>query len=226
MPPFQAIARTAALMFLLLSCFAAPAFAQVYKWIDDEGKTHFTDNIETVPEEYRSQLNKHKLPEPTTVEPGDKAAPETVSEGDKESPDSGKKAEEEKPAGSSPEELAAAQEAIGFLTGSIARYETYEESIPNEFVTRQINDLFQADLPAKEALAAKLEAMEMPVLKETAGFLKASLAADKEFRAIGPNLPFLTRQTSTRLKTEREKKSALIEKLESALEQPAPPAPE
>jgi len=223
MPSFQSMVKTAALMTLLVFGFSSPLFAQVYKWVDDAGKTHFTDLIDNVPEEYRFQLDKHRLPEPSTVEPEEKPGEKAEGPGEEKPPEP--KAEDEKPAGPSTEEIAAAKEAIGFLESSIARYAAYEEAIPNFPATRQINDLFVSSRPGKEALAKKLEALELPVLKETAGFLRSSLAADKEFRAIGPNLPFLTRQTTARLKTERAAKQALIEKLQLALKAPGPATP-
>jgi hypothetical protein len=215
--------KTAPLMTLLVFCFSSPLFAQVYKWVDDAGKTHFTDLIDNVPEKYRSQLDKQRLPEPSTVEPEEKLSEK--AEGPAGEKPQEPKAEDEKPAGPSTEEIAAAEEAIGFLTNSIAQYAAYEEAIPNFPTTRQINDLFVSTRPGKEALAKKLEVLEMPVLKETAGFLRSSLEADKEFRAIGPNLPFLTRQTTARLKNERTTKQALIEKLQSALNAPGPARP-
>jgi len=220
MPSFQAILRTTALLCLLLLVFATPLFAQVYKWIDNEGKTHFTDNIESIPEEFRSQLKKHKLPEPSTVEDG--KTPEVEAE--KSPPDEkSAEAEEEKPAGPSPEETAAINEAIGFLSGSITKYGKYEGYTPNLLVTKQLYDLFQGDLPAKQALAEKLEAMEMPVLKETAAFLRASLAGDEKHNIWGTLLWTRTQNQLARLKAEGETMTALIKKLENALEEPVAP---
>lgn len=220
MPSFQAILRTAALLCLLLLGFATPLFAQVYKWIDNEGKTHFTDNIESIPEEFRSQLKKHKLPEPSTVEDG--KTPEVEAE--KSPPDEkSAEAEEEKPAGPSPEETAAINEAIGFLSGSIPRYGQYEGYTPNLVVTRQLYGLFQGDLPAKKALTEKLDAMELPVLKETAAFLRGSLAEDEKFTINAPMMWTRTQNQLARLKAEGETMAALIKKLENALEEPAAP---
>jgi len=37
--------------------------AQVYKWLDEKGVLHFTDDMMQVPERYRSQIEKMGLPE-------------------------------------------------------------------------------------------------------------------------------------------------------------------
>ncbi len=216
-----ATAFTFVLVFLL--GIAAPSTGQVYKWVDNEGKTHFTDSLDSVPEEFRSQLPKKKLPDLSTVE--DVSAPATQAEGEeaasaeeeKAASDKAKKEEEEKkkPEGPSPEEIAAAGEAATFLRGSIARYQSYEGSIPNTITNNQLYDLFQSEGPEKEALAEKLGGMELPELKQTAAYLKSSLAADKKFRTAGPMLTVLTRQALSRLKSEEGQKQALIEKLEA-----------
>jgi len=214
--PCRATATAFILVFLL--GFAAPSTAQVYKWVDNEGKTHFTDNLDSVPEEFRSQLPKQKLPDVSTVE--DMSAHAAEAEAGEDTQADGEKAEEKKekkkePEGPSPEEIAAAGEAAAFLRSSIARYQSYEGSIPNTITTNQLYNLFQSEAPEKEALAEKLEAMKLPELKQTAGYLKSSLAADKKFHTIGPMVPVLTRKTLSRLKTEEGQKQALIEKLEA-----------
>jgi len=39
------------------------SFAQVYKWIDEKGVTHFTDDITQVPEKYRSKSERIEAPQ-------------------------------------------------------------------------------------------------------------------------------------------------------------------
>jgi len=43
------------LFFLILSEFS---FAEVYKWVDDKGVVHFTDDIIQIPEKYRPQIER------------------------------------------------------------------------------------------------------------------------------------------------------------------------
>jgi len=49
------------LLFILFS--TGISNAQVYKWVDEKGVFHFTDDMMQVPEKYRSQIEKMGLPE-------------------------------------------------------------------------------------------------------------------------------------------------------------------
>jgi len=50
-------------LILLLLISPELSFAQAYKWIDEKGSIHFTDDILQVPERYRSEVEKIGLPE-------------------------------------------------------------------------------------------------------------------------------------------------------------------
>ncbi|NIP99974.1 MAG: DUF4124 domain-containing protein [Nitrospinaceae bacterium] len=41
-------------VLLLLLAFTQPAFAKIYKWVDDQGKMHFTNNPSDIPPDKRS----------------------------------------------------------------------------------------------------------------------------------------------------------------------------
>jgi hypothetical protein len=48
--------RTAFLIVaLLLAAWSAPADAQIYRWVDENGVPHFADGIDSVPDRYRSK---------------------------------------------------------------------------------------------------------------------------------------------------------------------------
>ena len=49
----------------IILCFMIPCIvhAEVYKWIDEKGTLHFTDDESTIPEKYRQQAEKIILPE-------------------------------------------------------------------------------------------------------------------------------------------------------------------
>jgi hypothetical protein len=54
-------ALMAALILLLVVC---PSRAkEVYKWVDEKGTVHFSEDESSVPEEYRDQLEKKSVPE-------------------------------------------------------------------------------------------------------------------------------------------------------------------
>jgi hypothetical protein len=54
-----------------LLLFASAAFGQeVYRWVDEQGIIHFTDDLGQVPEKYQDQVQKKKLPkEPPLTRP-------------------------------------------------------------------------------------------------------------------------------------------------------------
>jgi predicted nucleic acid-binding Zn-ribbon protein len=49
------------ILFILFICQIS--FAQVYKWVDEKGVAHFTDDITQVPEKYRPKAERIGLPE-------------------------------------------------------------------------------------------------------------------------------------------------------------------
>ena len=52
--------RTLRILALAALCalLSAPAAGKIYRWVDDEGGTHYSDNIEAVPPEYVYQLDE------------------------------------------------------------------------------------------------------------------------------------------------------------------------
>ena len=56
------------LSFLL---FSDTAYSEIYKWVDDKGEAHFTDNPANIPEQYLNQVQRK-----TVKETKEKASPE------------------------------------------------------------------------------------------------------------------------------------------------------
>ena len=55
------------LLISLLILFSVElAFAQIYKWVDEKGEVHFTDDPIQIPERYRSKADRIGLPEERT----------------------------------------------------------------------------------------------------------------------------------------------------------------
>ena len=46
----------------LIWASVSPALAEVYRWTDEAGKIHLTDNPETIPPAYRDGANAELLP--------------------------------------------------------------------------------------------------------------------------------------------------------------------
>ncbi len=54
---------------LVTITFSAAPQAAFYSWEDEEGNTHFTDDLTRVPASYREQVHVESLPESTNVTP-------------------------------------------------------------------------------------------------------------------------------------------------------------
>ncbi len=72
--------KVSLLMFLTLSLIAWMAYGQeLYKWVDDKGTVHFTDNLTSIPEKYRDQIQTQTQPGPTPSPPQATPSPPRVT---------------------------------------------------------------------------------------------------------------------------------------------------
>jgi len=55
--------RHAFLLIILLVIVGSPAYAEVYKWVDEKGTVHFTDDLSKIPEKYRPDAQSQKTPQ-------------------------------------------------------------------------------------------------------------------------------------------------------------------
>ena len=57
---------------------AAPAFAQMFRWTDEQGGVHYTQGPDSVPERFRSKAQMMALPERAPSPPTNAAAGESA----------------------------------------------------------------------------------------------------------------------------------------------------
>lgn len=50
------------LFVILLVVMGCPAYAEMFKWVDEKGTVHFTDDLSNIPEKYRSDADSRKTP--------------------------------------------------------------------------------------------------------------------------------------------------------------------
>jgi clan AA aspartic protease (TIGR02281 family) len=53
--------RTTLLLVIILAVSAPFAYGEMYKWVDEKGTVHFTDDLSTIPEKYREDAESRKL---------------------------------------------------------------------------------------------------------------------------------------------------------------------
>ncbi len=52
------------ILIILLTLLAIePSYSQVYRWVDEKGVVHFTDDFMNIPEKYRPKMDKVGVPE-------------------------------------------------------------------------------------------------------------------------------------------------------------------
>ena len=61
--------RLILLCIALLAIFILPSYAEMYKWVDDKGTVHFTDDLSAIPEKYREDAETRKPPQGTSTTP-------------------------------------------------------------------------------------------------------------------------------------------------------------
>ena len=49
-------------LIALCVLFATPAWGEIYKWVDEKGKTHFTDDLRKVPADQRPEKPSQPAP--------------------------------------------------------------------------------------------------------------------------------------------------------------------
>ena len=52
---------------ILLAVLAPSSYGQMYKWVDDKGVVHFTDDVSNIPEKYRDDAETRKSPKGTST---------------------------------------------------------------------------------------------------------------------------------------------------------------
>ena len=213
-------ALSKALIFALLVCVAFqpdPVFAKIYKYKDDNGKTHFTDDASKIPARYRNKDSVKKFrgvnePTPSSGTSSGLSGQNSSGKGD------GGSSEKGMDAGLSSQDEGLVKKAIQVFKVGIALGKQYENSQPNSPNGRRAVNNIQGSLPIKENLASELARAKAPELKEALGFLKKSIAVDKQTTSIGAGLKTRIVGIFQRLANEGKQQAALIQKLEQGLQ--------
>jgi clan AA aspartic protease (TIGR02281 family) len=59
--------RTTLLVVIILAVLVASSYGEMYKWVDEKGTVHFTDDLSTIPEKYRGDAESRKLLQETST---------------------------------------------------------------------------------------------------------------------------------------------------------------
>lgn len=54
--------RFATLFVIICIALVSPCYGEMYKWVDEKGTLHFTDDLSNIPEKYRPDAETRKAP--------------------------------------------------------------------------------------------------------------------------------------------------------------------
>jgi hypothetical protein len=218
---FQVSVVLGALVFFTSQCFAG--VSSIYKWKDEQGKVHFTDDPLKIPLKHRLDHNLEKI---RGLPPVKSSSKKTAGKGNSDSTSEDQNEEgnqtdntdtDEKKADKKEKELASMREALGFLKSDVQRYKKYDEYVPQHRHAVVLREEIVTVIPAKEALAKKLEESDSALLKQVSSYLKTSLKKDYETKKREHPRRLIFISERTRLNGEQSIKSSLIEKLNAKL---------
>jgi hypothetical protein len=213
---------------ILLNLSGDGCEAAVYKWKDETGKIHFTDDLNRVPEEFRKEYFKRKLP---TAIPKSKSPIKTEEKSDQKKDGVAPESEEdtEKEEGLTASEKSAADTLITFFKEDIPRYDEIYKIPPgyrNNGIRKwkTLKRTVVATIPQKQALVEQVSTSERPLFKEITSFLKKAIKADEEVATYGALTSKNTRprvnKLSSRLNAQATREEKFIEQLQEALAGP------
>jgi hypothetical protein len=221
---------------LLIHLSSYESEAAVYKWKDGSGKIHFTDNPNRVPEEFRKEHFKKKLPPPIhkskipikIEEKSDSQKKGVDSENEKDTKNEELKKEE----GLTAEEKSAAEAVIAFFEKDISRYDEIYKIPPgyrNNGIRKwkTLKRTVAATIPQKKALIGQISVSERPLFKEMTLFLKKTIEFDEEISTYGALISKNTRKRvnklSSRLNAQAASEKKFLDRLKEALTGPGDP---
>jgi hypothetical protein len=222
--PFQVTGIIVALLWL----FQTPLWAKIYKWKDDQGKMHFTDDRAKIPQKYREKVQKFK----GVTEPKPKVEEEPEPEEEpKEEPSAEVKPppeEKPKPAGPPPltEEERAAMTAV--YKPLIKIWNKHVLLLmggdPDEKNLKQYVGVAQSSSVDKKAIKKTIGKTEHPLLVEIKSFMKKSGRKDARLKEDNPGLMTHVKFYKKRLMKEIPIENGFIKKLHQqlALKKPSP----
>ena len=209
------------IIFFILIWFTV-VDAAIYKWRDENGITHFTDNLTKVPKAYRKKpLLKVLLPRKIKSEPKEKITQSKRIEAIKrDEPAEDKIKEDKEKEGLTEAQRLAIEKVINFLKTDTHRYEKFYIYPPSRSKFKIIKQAVASSTVQKQELLRQVNQHNIPVFKEIAGYLDESIAEDKRSQKVMPTTITSTRQTLilvNRLKDETEKGTLLLIRLTLAL---------
>jgi len=145
--------RFATLFVIICMTLVSPCYGQMYKWVDEKGTVHFTDDLSKIPDKYRPDAETRKVPKEVS-------SPET----------------KELPSSPSPLPGPRTPETQGFEVDLLRRHELLLAEV---VLNGRVKQYFVVDTGASFTLINWNAARELGItVDENTPFIKASSASD------------------------------------------------
>ncbi len=225
-PAIQFSCCVTVLMLAVLWLCQTPLWAGIYKWRDDQGKIHFTDDKSRIPLKYREKFEKFK----GVVEPKPKSVQEPVgAEKEKEvvasEPEAGgEKGEGEATGGEkeNPKLVALLKETKRFLEDENRAHQRLIKFVEAKLRNgKHYVDEVRNNIDPKKNLIKKLEEFKFPPLEKARKFLKKSVNLDKREKIGGSGYEDRIVRLKRRMESEIKTKKQLIKQIEADLGLPS-----
>ncbi|MCZ6541415.1 MAG: DUF4124 domain-containing protein [Nitrospinae bacterium] len=210
-PAIQFSCRITVLMLAVLWLCQTPLSAAIYKWKDDQGKIHFTDDKSRIPLKYRGQLEKFKgVVEPSQGKSGASAAPDAGSDEEaamgEETPSAGGGEQASKP----PPKSKYTKKQIALLKkvkANMTKIWAGNVKLVKHIKPTKVNGKYylasqRKAASQKKGMIKQIGASEIPTLKEVKKFLKRSSVNDTKLKMGNP--PFMEKVQKIRQTIEAE----------------------
>lgn len=213
------------MIFAILCGFAFQptlGLAKVYKYKDDQGKIHFTDDPSQIPLKYRKKNKMEKFREVFEPNSSGKSSSSFGATGTQKGTGgatAGKAGAGDEDEGFSEKDEASAKKTIQVFKDGVALANRYKGAYPNFANVRGLIDAMQSALPQKESLAKELTGTKVPELQDSLAFLNQSIAEDKKNKSTGTALKKAIVGIFSRVASDAQKQTALIEKIEKAMKE-------
>lgn len=164
MKPFNRMGwmATAGWLFLTLSC-STPVGATIYKWTDETGKTHYTNDKSKIPLRYRKSGKIKKL---LGTGDGGGAGGQTGASSADSKKDAGELTDEEK---------ALIKEVIAYLDQEIKFASDHAQDMATSTSMRQFVNAYRQLTARRKAMLAKLQNVRQPALKTVRAYLEKAV---------------------------------------------------
>ena len=220
------------LLIVALLLSASSVGAGVYKWRDDAGKLHFTDDKNKIPLQYRSRgaekmkgMIESPAPKKPVMPAGTVKDPTAVENPDETAGTEPPAIEEKKDPteGMDPKLKAILKETKNFLENENIRYEYLVTSVKPDKLNggrAYVNAVYKF-LDAKKKLVQKLRKFKLPSLNVAQQYLQRSAQRDRKIKVGGEDYIEQLERLKKRMKSGIKTKKKIIAKLKVDLGEPA-----